>query len=112
MQNRREFLAASAAALSQILAGKAPRQIRHDFLVSGQPVKQHNEAPRFVITLVNYIRNQSAPAGVDHHRNFAIRRRARERKADNAKHNSNPAANSLSPFHRVASRAARRNTRA
>ncbi len=95
---------------AQILASKAPRQVRHDFLVSGQPVKQHNEAPPIVSTLIDYVSNQPAPSSIDHHRNFAIRRGTRRQKPDNAKHNRKRRTRTLSPFHRVMSPAARRNT--
>jgi hypothetical protein len=97
---------------AQILTSKATRQVRHDLLVSRQSVKQHNVTAHIIIALVNYIGNQPATPGADHHRSLPIRRGPRERKAPHAKHKAKSGPRTLSPFHRAASRAARRNTRA
>jgi hypothetical protein len=75
-------------------------------------VKEHNEAARIVVALVNHVRNQPAASGVDDHRGLAVRRGMRQYKSDNTEHNAKRGAQPLSPLHRGTRCAAGCGTRA
>jgi hypothetical protein len=65
-------------------------------------VKEHNVAPRVIVALIDYIRNQPAAPGADHRGGLAVRRGTRQHKSDNAKHNAKRGAQAFSPLHRGA----------
>ncbi len=97
---------------AQILVGKAAREIGHDLFVCGQPMKQHNEAPRVIVALIDYVGDQPAAPGADDRGGLAVRRSARQHKAAHAQHNAKRGAQPLSPLHGRAPCAASRNSRA
>ncbi len=59
---------------AQILQSEGLREIRHDFLVGSEAVKQHDRALRGIVACVNDVGHHTAAAGIHDDRRLAIRR--------------------------------------
>ena len=69
---------------AKVLLSESVRQVRHDFLVSGQAVEEHDSSLGCVASQVKNVGDHVAAACVDHDRGLAVRHGSRHDKAHDA----------------------------